>query len=128
MALPGDSGMPEQWAWRTQEPWPTAAHSLAWLLPPGQGCQGSQERPGSCHLGLCRPWHMTEAIGYEWAPCPITCSADRCEEPVQQPSKGPEAEAIPKRPIIINSPGRSSAKGLSLVCGPLNPETNWAPG
>lgn len=47
----------------------------AWL--PGQGCQRSQESSGSCHLGLFRVLHLTEATGYVWAPHPNGPLQDR---------------------------------------------------
>lgn len=45
----GDFGMPSHVAY-------VVSNNLgsAWLPTPGQGCQSSQESPGSCHLGLFR--------------------------------------------------------------------------
>lgn len=42
----------------------------AWLPTPGQGCQSSQESPGSCHLGLFRVLAHDRSYGDVWAPCP----------------------------------------------------------
>lgn len=47
--MPGDSGMPGHVAHVENK-----SHFPAWLPAPGQGCQGSQEKAGSCHLGLLR--------------------------------------------------------------------------